>query len=238
MKTRELVERYVALCEAAQPKRIVELGINRGGSTAMLSELARPERLVAVELAAEAAPLLAAYIAEHELGDVVRPYYGVDQADRARLIEIMDDELGDAAIDLVVDDASHLYEPSRASFEVLFPRLRPGGIYVLEDWSWQHRYADRMVKTPRPTPPREQAAARGPGGASRRGERRSLQARGSTDPARERAGPRSDATVGRGPGSDRRQALGGDPARIGIARPVSFRLADLYHDHFGLLGPG
>ena len=85
MKPRKLVERYVALCEATQPKRIVELGINRGGSTALLSELTRPERLVAVELATEAPPLLADYIAEHGLGDVVRPHYGVDQADRARL---------------------------------------------------------------------------------------------------------------------------------------------------------
>ncbi len=92
-KTRELVERYVALCEATQPKRIVELGINRGGSTALLSELTRPERLVAVELATEAAPLLTDYIAEHGLGDVVRPHYGVDQADRPRLTEIVDHEL-------------------------------------------------------------------------------------------------------------------------------------------------
>ena len=85
MKPRELVERYLALCEATQPKRIVELGINRGGSTALLSELTRPERLVAVELATEAPPLLTDYIAEHGLGDVVRPHYGVDQADRARV---------------------------------------------------------------------------------------------------------------------------------------------------------
>ena len=37
-------------------------------------------------------------------------------------------------LDLVIDDASHLYGPTMASFEVLFPRLRPGGLYVIEDW--------------------------------------------------------------------------------------------------------
>src|SRR5699024_9360323 len=37
-----------------------------------------------------------------------------------------------------VDDASHLVEPTRRSFEVLFPLLRPGGRYVIEDWSWAH----------------------------------------------------------------------------------------------------
>ncbi len=28
--------------------------------------------------------------------------------------------------------------PTRTSFEVLFPRLRPGGLFVIEDWNWQH----------------------------------------------------------------------------------------------------
>ena len=112
----------------------------------MLSELTRPERLVAVELATEVPPLLTDYITEHELGDVVRPNSG-GSGGPARSTEIVDHELGDAALDLVVDDASHLYEPSRASFEVLFPRLRRGGIYVIEDWSCQHRYADWMVES-------------------------------------------------------------------------------------------
>ena len=38
----------------------------------------------------------------------------------------------------VIDDASHTYEETRASFEFLFPLLSPGGIYVIEDWSWAH----------------------------------------------------------------------------------------------------
>jgi len=46
----------------------------------------------------------------------------------------MDSRFGEAALDVVIDDASHLYTPSLATFEVLFPRLRPGGLYFLEDW--------------------------------------------------------------------------------------------------------
>jgi hypothetical protein len=38
----------------------------------------------------------------------------------------------------VVDDASHTYEETKASFEILFPLLQPGGIYLIEDWSWAH----------------------------------------------------------------------------------------------------
>ena len=43
-----------------------------------------------------------------------------------------------APLDLVVDDASHLYGPTKASFEILFPLLRPGGLYLIEDWAWDH----------------------------------------------------------------------------------------------------
>ena len=41
-------------------------------------------------------------------------------------------------IDLVIDDASHMYHPARTSFEAIFPYLRPGGVYVIEDWCWSH----------------------------------------------------------------------------------------------------
>jgi hypothetical protein len=41
-------------------------------------------------------------------------------------------------LDLVVDDCSHKYEQTKASFNVLFPRLRPGGLYLIEDWGSAH----------------------------------------------------------------------------------------------------
>ena len=66
------------------------------------------------------------------------------QADRARLESIVDAEIGHAALDLVIDDASHLFPETCVSFNLLFPRLRPGGLYVIEDWSWQHMRDDRL----------------------------------------------------------------------------------------------
>ena len=38
----------------------------------------------------------------------------------------------------MIDDASPLLPQSRATFDALFPLLRPGGEFVLEDWSWAH----------------------------------------------------------------------------------------------------
>jgi hypothetical protein len=137
-KERDLVEYYVGLVERVAPRNMIEIGIFQGGSIAFFAALARPHKLVALELDADPAPALRDYIAAHGLDATVRPYYGVDQSDAPRLQEIVREEFGDAALDLVVDDASHLLEPTRASFNALFPRVRPGGLYVIEDWALSH----------------------------------------------------------------------------------------------------
>lgn len=133
-----LVEATASLLADFQKANIVELGISQGGSTALTAQLARPRKLVALELDTEPVTQLQEFIDGTGVGDTVRPYYGVDQSDRQRLRQILDDEFGEEPLDLVMDDASHLLEPTRTSFEVLFPRLRPGGLFVLEDWNWQH----------------------------------------------------------------------------------------------------
>ena len=120
---------------------------------------------MAVELDPEPIEGLAEFIEARGLADRVRPYYGVNQADRGRLTELTVHEFGAEPLDLVIDDASHLLEETRSSFETLFPRLRPGGLYVIEDWPAHHRYVDAAVVTraadaanpsppPPPTPPR------------------------------------------------------------------------------------
>jgi predicted O-methyltransferase YrrM len=139
-KPRPLVEFYAALVAQFQPRRVFELGIRMGGSTVFFTELARPETLVAIDRnpLEEVMDRIQAHAAHAGFSDVVRTFGGVDQADRPRLAEIVEDALDGAALDLVVDDCSHLCEQTRASFNELFPRLRPGGIYVIEDWRWAH----------------------------------------------------------------------------------------------------
>jgi predicted O-methyltransferase YrrM len=146
-----LVEATANLLADFQNANIVEVGISQGGSTALTAQLARPRKLVALELDPEPVTQLQDLIDRTGVSDNVRPYYGVDQADRARLHQILDDEFGAEPLDLVMDDASHLLEPTRTSFEVLFPRLRPGGLFVLEDWNWQHLRAkglQRVIEEP------------------------------------------------------------------------------------------
>ena len=146
LKTRVLIEQLHDLLNQLSPRIIVELGIHRGGSTALVAAIARPERLVAIDIDAERAELLDDFITTRRLEDVIRPFYGLDQASPG-VLRTVDAEIGDAALDLVFDDASHLYEPTRKSFEMLFPRLREGGVYIIEDWAAQHTFLATIVDT-------------------------------------------------------------------------------------------
>ena len=136
-KHRRLVEEYLDVLNAFPSANIVELGIAAGGSVALAALVARPRRLVAVELDSTRVDALDGLISRLELNETVRPYYGVDQADRSRLAQIIDQEFAGEPLDLVIDDASHLLAETRASFETLFPLLRPGGLFLLEDWNQQ-----------------------------------------------------------------------------------------------------
>jgi predicted O-methyltransferase YrrM len=138
IKPRSQVERYEQLIRRLAPKNIVELGIWDGGSTAFFAQLARPAKLVAMDRMPAPCVALERFVERHHLHDTVATFYGVDQNDTGRISEIVEREYGAESLDLVIDDASHLVHETRRSFSVLFPRLAPGGTYVIEDWSWAH----------------------------------------------------------------------------------------------------
>lgn len=147
VKPIDLVERYRLLMEEFDRPRMMELGIAHGGSVALFTAMARPEKLIAIEYQAQRLEHLDQLISSRGLHDSIRPYYGVDQADRDRLTEILESELGGASLDVVIDDASHRYAPTLASFETLFPRVRPGGLYVIEDWVGLHTVAAAVAQS-------------------------------------------------------------------------------------------
>jgi SAM-dependent methyltransferase len=119
-------------------RNIVEIGMGEGGSAALLAQLSDPKKLVAIEYDPTPLEALGEFITGHGLEERLKPYYGVDQGDRARVDAILDDEFGTEALDLAIDDASHLLHETRVSFNAVFPRLRPGGVFMLEDWNWTH----------------------------------------------------------------------------------------------------
>lgn len=137
-KDRAGIEAYLEIIERFKGDNFVELGIGSGGSVALTALVAPPRKLVALDIGAERIEALDALVTERGLDERVRLHYGVDQANREQLAAILEDEFGDEPLGLVIDDASHRLDETRASFELLFPRLRPGGLFVIEDWNNQH----------------------------------------------------------------------------------------------------
>ncbi len=119
------------------PKRIVDIGVYKGGSVVLLNELFRPEALLALEISPLDVPSLSHYLGARGEGRLLWAR-GIDQADRPTVHMACDRAFGDAPIDLVVDDASHWYAQTLASFTAIFPRMAPGGLYAIEDWAWAH----------------------------------------------------------------------------------------------------
>jgi SAM-dependent methyltransferase len=135
-KPRDLLETYVRVLDGGRWRQVLELGLNHGGSAAFFTALLAPERLVSIDVSGPVRRF-DEFRASHPLGRRITARYQTSQADAAALDRILAEDLP-GPLDLVLDDASHDYELTRASFEILFPRIRPGGCYALEDWQWAH----------------------------------------------------------------------------------------------------
>jgi cephalosporin hydroxylase len=109
-----------------------------GGSVAFWNEILKPEKIVGVDVnAREDSEYFQKYVHTRGLESKVRTYWRTDQADERALLRIVEQEFG-GAVDMVTDDASHFYDQTLASFQILFPLLPPGGLYIIEDWAWEH----------------------------------------------------------------------------------------------------
>ena len=140
-KIKKLIDQYeyaFSRRPGLKPKHLLEIGMFDGGSLVFWYEILHPEKIVGVDLAArEDSPYFRNHVRTRSLESKVRSYWGTDQADKRALLRIVEQEFG-GELDMVMDDASHLYEPTLASFQILFPLLPPGGLYIIEDWAWEH----------------------------------------------------------------------------------------------------
>ena len=135
-KAKRTFELYAEVLEGQCIRRVMELGIWNGGSALVLAIMLEVEKLVTLDINGPVAQF-DRILASNPIGRRIAPHYYTSQDDEAKLAAIVSQELN-GSLDLVIDDASHFYGPSRASFEILFPRLRPGGWYIIEDWGWAH----------------------------------------------------------------------------------------------------
>ena len=135
-KDRSFVEWYASRPHP-RPRRILEFGVLQGGSTLFLASLFDVDKLVAIEKDSPLA-VLDEVLRRRRLRDRVVVHYNTQQEDRDRVHAIIREDFGDEPPDLIVDDASHFYAETRASFETAFPWLAPSGSYIIEDWGWAH----------------------------------------------------------------------------------------------------
>lgn len=106
-----------------KPVAIMELGVNRGGSLLMWRDYFEQGTVVGIDLDPPAVP------------SRDRLFVFSGDATEASTFERVEAEAGIGAFDIIIDDASHVGDLTKKSFELLFEsRLKPGGLYVLEDW--------------------------------------------------------------------------------------------------------
>jgi cephalosporin hydroxylase len=102
-----------------EPITLLEIGVFRGSSLRMWEDYMTAARIVGVDIAPECIRY-AGDRCEIEIGS---------QADHNFL-----DEIGQRRRPhVIIDDGSHMADHVILTFRTLFPHLRPGGIYIIED---------------------------------------------------------------------------------------------------------
>lgn len=112
--------------------RMLEIGVFKGGSLDLWREYFGPK---AVIFGIDVNPECAGYATAP---NQVR----IGSQDDPAFLRSVIDEMGSP--DLILDDGSHVGRHQAASFETLFPLLKDGGIYAIEDMHTS--YWDRMFK--------------------------------------------------------------------------------------------
>jgi SAM-dependent methyltransferase len=119
-----LYDQYLADL-ADQPVTLLELGVYTGESVKVFASFFKRGRVIGVDIEDRGVDLSGYPNAVFALGDQCSPE-GLDA---------ICSKHAPGGLDIVIDDASHYGAWSWVSYEVLFPRLKPGGLYVVEDWA-------------------------------------------------------------------------------------------------------
>jgi Methyltransferase domain len=155
LKDSRLLRQYLDFLAPHATGNLLEFGIWQGGSPLFYGLATDAKKVVAIDILNDGPapdltgrdpalamsyrnPAIGEIVDRHGIGDKLKLHFGVSQDNRVAVTNIIDREFAGEPIDLIIDDASHYYENSRKSFEIAFPRLREGGLYIIEDWQWAH----------------------------------------------------------------------------------------------------
>ena len=105
--------------------RLLELGVYKGGSMLLWKDYFEKGLIVGLDLNP---------IQLDDPSGRIRLYCGQQQD--TKLLDKIGRETAPHGFDVIIDDCSHIGELTRISFWHLFNNhLKPGGLYVIEDWS-------------------------------------------------------------------------------------------------------
>ncbi|RAK57145.1 class I SAM-dependent methyltransferase [Phenylobacterium deserti] len=138
LKRRFFMENYRALAAHGPVRRMLEVGVFQGGSSLLFADMFPEAKIVGIDWN-QGNPEIQAHLERMGYADRVKLYWGVSQDDRARIEGILRAEFEGEPLDWVVDDCSHLYSYTTKSFDVVYPHIRRGGFYALEDWGCVHK---------------------------------------------------------------------------------------------------
>jgi SAM-dependent methyltransferase len=118
-----------------QAKRVLEIGVWRGDSLRLWEEYFPSARIFGIDINDSSR-----YNTERIITAIA------DQANREQLGQFIEAHGSD--FDIVIDDGGHTMEQQQTSFGFLFPHVRPGGIYIIEDvhTSFPNLYPDYGVE--------------------------------------------------------------------------------------------
>jgi cephalosporin hydroxylase len=137
LKDRGSLESYRQVLSNTRVRNLLEFGILEGGSAVLFTLLMELERFVGIDIR-DSARGIEPFLARHEVGKKIKFHFSVSQSDERSVRKLIKSEFAKSPIDLIIDDASHEYAHTKRTFEIAFPHLRPGGLYVIEDWGWPH----------------------------------------------------------------------------------------------------
>jgi SAM-dependent methyltransferase len=125
-KSSKYLANYERFFEAFLSKevRILELGIRNGGSLLLWRDYFEKGKIVGLDLKP---------VHIEDSSKRIITYYG--RQEDTDLLDRIGKETAPEGFDIIIDDCSHIAELTRISFWHLFDNhLKPGGLYVIEDW--------------------------------------------------------------------------------------------------------
>ena len=138
-KDQTTLDSYYGVFEHFTPESVLEIGVMEGGSLVLWNALFGCKVVGIDNTAVNMTPAFRRYQRKEtcDVGkqDIVVAFLDVNNIPRLEAVVKREFPEG---IDLIIDDGPHVLNIMRNSFRALWPKVRKGGMYSIEDWKALH----------------------------------------------------------------------------------------------------